>query len=227
MFSLRDDLAAVTKALRGESSASHSEVSCPTGVHPWCPRSRPWRTRESWPPCYGAQRWLEAGKIWYAAPDSEDEHVWEMVRRVSRNAAADGTPAEAADVVASVRRRGEEPSVVFIVTYRPPVDAWVVELPAGMVDAGETVPEAAARELKERRASPSMRRMCVCFSGVLPCATRHLGRAPRATSVARSTSTVIQVMEVLVRRHGCLLEPRGVGLAQGLALARAIWGSSR
>lgn len=210
--------------------------------------ARPWRTRESWPPCSGAQRWLEAGKIWYKASDTKDEHVWEMVRRVTRNVAADGSPAEAADVVATVRRRGEEPGVVFIVTYRPPVDAWVVELPAGMVDAGETVRQAAARELQEETGySVNADDVRVFLGGAAVCyptpwastesylccevevdgdLSVNAQPTPRleddehfAAVLLIPVSKVIQVMEVLVRRHGCLLEPRGVGLAQGLALA--------
>lgn len=33
--------------------------------------------------------------------------------------------------------------------YRPPIDQVVIELPAGLIDAGETIEQAAVRELKE------------------------------------------------------------------------------
>jgi ADP-ribose pyrophosphatase len=33
--------------------------------------------------------------------------------------------------------------------YRPPIDKVVIEVPAGLVDAGETAEQAAVRELKE------------------------------------------------------------------------------
>ena len=33
--------------------------------------------------------------------------------------------------------------------YRPPIDKVVVEVPAGLIDAGETPEECAVRELKE------------------------------------------------------------------------------
>jgi len=33
--------------------------------------------------------------------------------------------------------------------WRPPIDAVVVEIPAGLIDPGETVEECALRELKE------------------------------------------------------------------------------
>ena len=42
-----------------------------------------------------------------------------------------------------------QPRLVLIRQYRYPMDAYIYELPAGLVDAGETPGEAAAREMKE------------------------------------------------------------------------------
>ena len=42
-----------------------------------------------------------------------------------------------------------QPRLVLIRQYRYPLDAYIYELPAGLVDAGETSGEAAAREMKE------------------------------------------------------------------------------
>lgn len=42
-----------------------------------------------------------------------------------------------------------QPRLVLIRQYRYPLDAYIYELPAGLVDAGETPGEAAAREMKE------------------------------------------------------------------------------
>lgn len=42
-----------------------------------------------------------------------------------------------------------EPRLVLIRQYRYPLDAYIYELPAGLVDAGETPAQAAAREMKE------------------------------------------------------------------------------
>lgn len=33
--------------------------------------------------------------------------------------------------------------------YRPPIDQVVIELPAGLIDPGETIEQTAVRELKE------------------------------------------------------------------------------
>ena len=44
----------------------------------------------------------------------------------------------------------EEPDkLVMIRQYRYPLDAWIYELPAGLIDQGETPAQAAVREMKE------------------------------------------------------------------------------
>ena len=101
---------------------------------------RPRRTREQWPSAAPADdpppsmQWMEAGRVWYAAGDGE-ERAWECVRRTPRP----GTTADAAavDIIAVLGAAGGGVSrLVLVFNYRPPVDNWVLELPAGMVDAG-------------------------------------------------------------------------------------------
>ena len=41
------------------------------------------------------------------------------------------------------------PEIILQKQYRPPIDTVVIEVPAGLVDAGETAEQAAVRELKE------------------------------------------------------------------------------
>lgn len=41
------------------------------------------------------------------------------------------------------------PDIVLQKQYRPPLDKVVIEIPAGLIDAGETAQQAAIRELKE------------------------------------------------------------------------------
>lgn len=41
------------------------------------------------------------------------------------------------------------PEIVLQKQYRPPIDKIVIEVPAGLVDEGETAEQAAVRELKE------------------------------------------------------------------------------
>eukprot|EP00929_Paragymnodinium_shiwhaense_P084492 TRINITY_DN45180_c0_g1_i2.p1 TRINITY_DN45180_c0_g1~~TRINITY_DN45180_c0_g1_i2.p1 ORF type:complete len:337 (-),score=34.16 TRINITY_DN45180_c0_g1_i2:133-993(-) len=128
------------------------EVSWPSGLtlDEALAKPRPKVVRERFPAEPKDQRFWETGLIWYKSPNGDQpERPWEMVRRKQRNTSADGKPLEAADVLAIVRRKGREPAVVLVLNYRPPVDTFVVELPAGLVDEGETALEAAVRELKE------------------------------------------------------------------------------
>ena len=48
--------------------------------------------------------------------------------------------------VVPITDRGE---IVFIENYRPPIGGYLLELPGGMLDPGESPPQAAARELEE------------------------------------------------------------------------------
>lgn len=41
------------------------------------------------------------------------------------------------------------PEIILQKQYRPPIDKVVIEVPAGLVDVGETAEQAAVRELKE------------------------------------------------------------------------------
>ncbi|KAI1632324.1 ADP-ribose pyrophosphatase [Biscogniauxia mediterranea] len=59
---------------------------------------------------------------------------------------------EAVDAVAVgnvLLHASRAPATVLVVQYRPPLDAWTVEWPAGLVDPGETAAQAAAREFRE------------------------------------------------------------------------------
>ncbi|KAK8111130.1 uncharacterized protein PG998_007587 [Apiospora kogelbergensis] len=46
-------------------------------------------------------------------------------------------------------RTWEPPSTLLVIQYRPPLDAYTVEWPAGLIDADETAEQAAVREFKE------------------------------------------------------------------------------
>lgn len=41
------------------------------------------------------------------------------------------------------------PEIILQKQFRPPVDKVTIEVPAGLIDAGETAEEAAVRELRE------------------------------------------------------------------------------
>lgn len=43
----------------------------------------------------------------------------------------------------------EHDRVVLVHQYRYPIDGWIYELPAGLVESGENIHEAAVREMHE------------------------------------------------------------------------------
>jgi ADP-ribose pyrophosphatase len=115
---------------------------------------KPVRVREEWAevPGYG---WLQLGKCWFKADGMDgDAKPWEMMRRSSdvsegqASANAD-LSSQAVDILATLERVGQPDALVLVLVYRPPVDNWVIEMPAGMIDPGESVEEAARRELME------------------------------------------------------------------------------
>lgn len=59
-----------------------------------------------------------------------------------------GKPKANGIVIYPVWRR-EPDKLVMIRQYRYPLDAWLYELPAGLIDQGETAGQAATREMKE------------------------------------------------------------------------------
>lgn len=71
--------------------------------------------------------------------------TWECAERLTRRGAVDGV------AVVATLKGGEEtrPRIVLVSQFRPPTRDYALELPAGLVDAGESPGEAALRELKE------------------------------------------------------------------------------
>lgn len=207
---------------------------------------KPRRTREQWPPACGRQQFFEAGKIWFKDCSEGEERCWEMVRRVVQNKSADGRPNEAVDVIALLRRPNREPALVLVLNYRPPVDAFVVELPAGLVDEGETGYQAAVRELKEEtgfiahkaghmfasemypdpwKSSESYLSCTVDIDGSMPCNANPDPEHERDEHFAGVLVVPLSALEqalVQLARLGCKLEARTVAIAQGVTLARQV-----
>ena len=86
--------------------------------------------------CYRGE-WLNFEKIIYK--DSREQiRSWEKIQRTSSQRAA---------VIIAVLRPSNK--LVLIRQYRPPVNHYVIEFPAGLIDEGEDCNTAALRELKE------------------------------------------------------------------------------
>lgn len=61
----------------------------------------------------------------------------------------------------------EGPEVILQKQYRPPVGRVTVEIPAGLIDAGETAEQCAERELKEETGYVGTAKACspIMFNG--------------------------------------------------------------
>jgi len=71
--------------------------------------------------------------------------TWEHSERSTRPASSD---VDGVGIVA-ILRKPTGPEIVLQKQYRPPIDKIVIEVPAGLVDEGESAEQAAVRELKE------------------------------------------------------------------------------
>ncbi|RYP40569.1 hypothetical protein DL767_001569 [Monosporascus sp. MG133] len=88
--------------------------------------------------------WTKLVKIEYRDPKGKSR-LWESAERRTRpqNSDIDGVG------ILAVVEKPTGPEIILQKQYRPPVDKVCVEVPAGLVDEGETAEEAAVRELKE------------------------------------------------------------------------------
>lgn len=89
-------------------------------------------------------KWAELQKIQWTDQQGSSR-VWEAANRKTRSSM--GVDAIA---VAPILLHPRRPAQTLIIKqFRPPLDCYCIEFPAGLVDEGETVEEAAVRELRE------------------------------------------------------------------------------
>lgn len=90
-------------------------------------------------------RWTLLKKITYADANGK-QRTWESAERRTRpaNSEIDGV-----GIVAILANKTGGPDIVLQKQYRPPIDKICIEVPAGLVDEGETAEGAAVRELRE------------------------------------------------------------------------------
>ncbi|KIY67693.1 hypothetical protein CYLTODRAFT_422278 [Cylindrobasidium torrendii FP15055 ss-10] len=91
-------------------------------------------------------KWISLKKITYRDAEGK-ERPWECAERRTRKS----TGVDAVAMLAMIKSKTNAfpLSTVIIEQYRPPIDAFVVELPAGLIDEGESAEDAALRELVE------------------------------------------------------------------------------
>ncbi|KAH9995417.1 NUDIX hydrolase domain-like protein [Russula compacta] len=91
-------------------------------------------------------KWVSLKKINWQDQNGKTR-VWEAADRRTRGSS--GIDAVAIFALIRSKTHAFPVSTVIIEQYRPPVGKFVVELPAGLIDDGETPEAAAIRELRE------------------------------------------------------------------------------
>ncbi|KAI2611346.1 NUDIX hydrolase domain-like protein [Hypoxylon fragiforme] len=89
-------------------------------------------------------RWVTLKRVEYTDQVGQ-ARTWEVATRKTRGKA--GVDAVA---MGNILLHPSRPaSTLLVIQYRPPLDAYTIEWPAGLVDADETAEQAAVREFKE------------------------------------------------------------------------------
>ncbi|TDL25131.1 hypothetical protein BD410DRAFT_717928 [Rickenella mellea] len=91
-------------------------------------------------------KWITLKKLSWQDHDGKNR-LWESAERKTRGSS--GIDAVAVLAILRSENNSFQPSTVIIEQYRPPIDKFIIELPAGLIDAGETPEQAAIRELEE------------------------------------------------------------------------------
>lgn len=91
-------------------------------------------------------KWVKLKRIHWSDPEGK-HRTWECAERTTRGSS--GIDAVAILAVLRSERNAFQPSTVIVEQFRAPVGKYVVELPAGLIDEGETAEETAIRELQE------------------------------------------------------------------------------
>lgn len=95
-------------------------------------------------------RFLRLVQLQYKRPPRSDVvRQWQSVERCTTDRSAGSHGIDAVAVFAVVKSKSRSPQLIVIKQFRPPLGMTTVELPAGLVDAGEDPQAAALRELQE------------------------------------------------------------------------------
>ena len=90
-------------------------------------------------------KWLKFG-IQHYADITGTERTYELVQRTTKS---HGTGVDGVDTIAIRTRKDGTKAITLVAVYRAPVGKLVLEFPAGLVDKGEELEQAAHRELNE------------------------------------------------------------------------------
>jgi ADP-ribose pyrophosphatase len=91
---------------------------------------------------------LTTVRITYTDPKGV-ERTWESGERLTRPKGCDIDGVGVAAILQDPAKPNDEPRIVLQKQWRPPVNATVIEVPAGLMDPDESPETCAIRELKE------------------------------------------------------------------------------
>jgi ADP-ribose pyrophosphatase len=91
---------------------------------------------------------LTFSRITYTDPNGT-ERTWESGERLTRPKGSDIDGVGVAAILQDPAKPDDEPRIVLQKQWRPPVNATVIEVPAGLMDPDESAETCAIRELKE------------------------------------------------------------------------------
>lgn len=97
---------------------------------------------------YKDAKWATLVSITFKDPEGK-ERLWESAERLTRPKGCDIDAIGVAAILNDPSKPNETPHIVLQKQWRAPADAVVIEIPAGLMDPGETPEECALRELKE------------------------------------------------------------------------------
>ncbi|GMH47652.1 hypothetical protein TrVE_jg8285 [Triparma verrucosa] len=102
-------------------------------------------TDESSAHVVGTTRWLRLETITYKTEDGVEKNWDRAVRTTkSRNPAIPD-----AVCIKTYLQTDDGDMIVLVRQFRPPIGKYTIELPAGLIDEGESIADAALRELRE------------------------------------------------------------------------------
>lgn len=120
--------------------------------------------------CFNTNFVLMFRRTTYNSADNKTRD-WESATRLTR---PKGSEIDGVGIVAILEKSGG-PEILLQKQFRPPIDKVCIEVPAGLVDAGEDAETCAVRELKEETGyvgkviEGNLGRTPVMFNGKLIC----------------------------------------------------------
>ncbi|KAM6096865.1 ADP-sugar pyrophosphatase isoform 2-T2 [Chlamydotis macqueenii] len=91
------------------------------------------------------RKWLKLEETTYTDPFGKTR-TWETVKRTGKKK---GVSADGVAVIAVLQRTLHYDCIVLVKQFRPPINGYCLEFPAGLIEENETAESAALRELEE------------------------------------------------------------------------------